>query len=58
MKNLGNMTAMELNLDEMEQVNGGIDWSWLGVKKGALAGGTCFAGITAIIVCAGTGPIG
>ena len=53
-----NTNTMELNLNEMEQVNGG--WDWLTAAMGALIGGSGGAAIGVISVAASVavGPVG
>ena len=53
-----NTNMMELNLNEMEQANGG--WDWLSAAMGALIGGSGGAAIGVISVAASVaiGPVG
>ena len=53
---INEMAMKELNLDELETVNGGIDWdlvSGIGWTSGGF-----FAAITSITICCISGPIG
>lgn len=51
-----NMNMKELNLEDMESVNGG--WSWLSFGGGLFTGGT-LGGMTAgIVAMAVSGPVG
>ena len=51
-----NNTMMELNMDEMEIVNGG--WSWEGFGLGALTGAGYGGLIVGSIALVASGPIG
>ena len=52
-----NTNTMELNMNEMEMVNGG--WNWLSAAMGGLIGGTGGAAIGLLATAAAaSGPVG
>lgn len=51
-----NTEMKELTLDQMDMVNGGIDWDW--VLRGGWAGGTAGLAVAGVVVAACTGPVG